>query len=64
MSQEESGGLIRTVTKPYRSRADSEMSIMGMLLGLGLVMVMIPLIPFLVILWAFSKLSSLGSTAP
>lgn len=63
MSQEESGGLIRTVTKPYRSRADSEMSIMGMLLGLGLVMVMIPLIPFLVIIWALSKLGAIGGAS-
>ena len=60
MSQEESGGLIRTVTKPYRSRPDSEMSIMGMLLGLGLVMVMIPLIPFIVVLWVLSKLGAIG----
>ena len=57
MSEEETGGLIRTVTKPYRSRADSEMSIMGMLLGLGLVMVMIPLLPFILILWAVGKLT-------
>ena len=57
MSEEESGGVIRTVTAPYRSRADSEMSIMGMLLGLGLVIVMIPLIPFILVYWILSKLS-------
>ena len=56
MSEEETGGLIRTVTKPYRSRADSEMSIMGLLLGLGLVLVMIPLLPFVLILWLAGKL--------
>ena len=59
MSQEESGGVIRTVTKPYRSRSDDEMNIMGMLLGLGMIMVMIPLIPFIVVIWVLSKLSAL-----
>ena len=57
MSQEESGGVIRTVTAPYRSRSDDEMNIMGMLLGLGLIMVMIPLLPFIAILWVVSKLT-------
>lgn len=63
MSQEESGGLIRTVTEPYRSRPDDEMSIMGALLGLGLIMVMIPLLPFIVVLWAVSKLGGTGRAA-
>lgn len=62
MSEEETGGLIRTVTKPYRSRPDSEMSIMGMLLGLGLIMVMIPLLPFIAIIWVVSKLGAFGGT--
>ena len=60
MSEEESGGVIRTVTAPYRSRSDSEMSIMGMLLGLGMVIVLIPLLPFIVVIWALSKLAALG----
>ena len=64
MSEEESGGVIRTVTAPYRSRADSEMSIMGGLLGLGLVIVMIPLIPFIVVVWVLSKLANFGGAAP
>ena len=64
MSEEESGGVIRTVTSPYRSRADSEMSIMGMLLGLGLVIVMIPLLPFILIVWLLSKLGGLGGGTP
>jgi len=62
MSEEETGGLIRTVTKPYRSRPDSEMSIMGMLLGLGLIMVMIPLLPFIAIIWILSKLGAFGAS--
>lgn len=60
MSQEESGGLVRTVTAPYRSRSDDEMNLVGMLLGLGLVLVMIPLLPFLLLVWAASKLAAMG----
>jgi hypothetical protein len=60
MSEEESGGVMRTVTAPYRSRPDGEMSILGLILGLGLVMVMIPLIPFILIYWVLSKLAGLG----
>lgn len=61
MSQEEPGRVIRTVTAPYRSRADSEMSIVGLLLGLGMVIVLIPLLPFILVIWVLSKLASLGS---
>lgn len=63
MSEEESGGVIRTVTAPYRSRSDNEMNLMGMLLGLGLVMVMIPLLPFIAVVWVLSKLTDLSGGA-
>jgi len=63
MSQEESGNVIRTVTAPYRSRSDSEMNLMGMLLGLGMVIVVIPLLPFIVVVWVLSKLGALGGGA-
>jgi len=63
MSEEESGGVIRTVTAPYRSRSDGEMNVMGMLLGLGLVIVMIPLIPFIVLVWVLSKIAGYGGAA-
>ena len=55
----ENGGLIRSVTAPYRSRADSEMNTIGMLYGLGLVIVLLPLLPLLLVLWVFSKLADL-----
>ena len=58
MSEEENGGLIRTVTAPYRSRSDDEMNAIGMVYGLLLVVVLIPLIPFLVLIWLFSKLTN------
>lgn len=59
MSAEEAddGGLLRTVTAPYRSRADSEMNTIGMLYGLGLVIVLIPLLPFVLLLWLVAKLA-------
>ena len=53
--EEEVGGLLRTVTAPYRSRSDSEMSLIGLLYGLGLVLVMLPLLPFIAVIWLFSK---------
>lgn len=56
MSQEEDGGLLRTVTAPYRSRPDEEMNIIGTLYGLGLVMVVLPFLPFIVLIWLFSRL--------
>jgi len=58
MSEEEDGGFIRTVTEPYHSRADEEMNIIGMLYGLGLIVVLIPLIPFIVLIWLIGKLTS------
>lgn len=60
MSAEESeeGGPLRTVTAPYRSRSDSEMSLIGLLYGLGLVIVLLPLLPFIALLWLLSKLRS------
>lgn len=57
MSEEEDGGVIRTVTEPYHSRADEEMNIIGMLYGLGLIVVLIPLLPFIVLIWLISKVS-------
>ena len=57
MSEEEEGGFIRTVTEPYHSRADEEMNIIGMLYGLDLIMVLIPLIPFIVLIWIIGKLT-------
>ncbi len=33
-----------------------------MLLGLGLIMVMIPLIPFILAIWVLSKLANLGGS--
>lgn len=61
MSEEEDGTLLRTVTKPYRSRTDEEMNIIGLLYGLGLLIVLIPLLPFIVLIWLFSKFTGGGA---
>ncbi|WP_266079609.1 DUF7535 family protein [Haladaptatus caseinilyticus] len=62
MSQGDSGTqpvkkAIRTVTPSYRGHPDSEMNAIGIALFLGLVVLMVPLLPFLVIVWLISKLT-------
>ncbi|MEF8757274.1 MAG: hypothetical protein V5A33_03450 [Halobacteriales archaeon] len=46
---------IRTVTPPSASRPNMEMNTVGWGLLLGLVILLIPLLPFVVIIWAISK---------
>ena len=58
MSQEEGDGtVLRTVTAPYRSRPDGEMNTIGLLYGLGLIVVLIPLLPFILLVWVISKIA-------
>lgn len=57
MSEEEDRSVIRTVTAPYRSRSDDEMNIISMLYGLGLLIVVIPLLPFILVIWALSVIN-------
>ena len=47
--------VYRTVTPPYRSRPDAEMTAIGFAYFLGLVILLIPLLPFIVIIWVLSK---------
>lgn len=61
MSDAENGDVIETVTKTYRSRADQEMNVIGLLYGLGLLVVMIPLLPFIALIWIVSWLFGGGS---
>lgn len=61
MSQEEDGSILRTVTRPYRSRPDEEMNIIGILYGLGLIIVLIPLLPFIALIWILSWLGDVMS---
>lgn len=47
--------VIRTVTPPYRGRRDTEMSVIGWGYFLGLIVLLVPLLPFIVIVWLLSK---------
>jgi len=58
MSDADNGGIVETVTETYRSRSNQEMNMIGLLYGLGLLLVMIPLLPFIVLLWLVSWLFS------
>ncbi|GAA0221873.1 hypothetical protein ACFFQF_07845 [Haladaptatus pallidirubidus] len=70
MSQGNSGTepvkeAFRTVTPPYHGHSDSEMNAIGIAMFLGLLVLMVPLLPFLVIVWAISKLTeALAQKAP
>ena len=46
-----------TVTPEYFGRPDVEMDVIGWSLFLGLVILMVPLLPFIVIVWLISKLT-------
>ncbi|WP_340098821.1 DUF7535 family protein [Salinibaculum salinum] len=43
--------VYRTVTPPYRGRSDEEMNLVGYLLIAGLLILLIPLGPVLLLLW-------------
>jgi hypothetical protein len=60
MSDEEPGPVkkaARTVTPYYRGRPDAEMTTIGIVYFLGLVVLLVPLLPFLLIVWLLSKLT-------
>ena len=62
---EEAGMLTRayrTVTPEYVGREDVEMDVVGWGLFLGLVVLLVPLLPFLVIIWLVGKV--LDATFP
>lgn len=46
---------LRTVTPYYRGREDSEMDTFGWAMFLALVILLVPLLPFVVIVWLLSK---------
>lgn len=49
--------VLRTVTPPYHSHSDREMNTIGIGIFLGLLVLIIPLLPFLIIIWVISKLT-------
>ncbi|UPV75767.1 hypothetical protein M0R89_06825 [Halorussus limi] len=57
--------VVRTVTPSYRGRPDTEMTTIGIAYGLGLVVLLIPLLPFIVVVWVVSKITGfLARKAP
>lgn len=61
---DEEGPLLHMVTAPYRSRADEEMTAIGLLYGAGLLLVILPLLPFIVILWALGVIRNALAPQP
>ncbi|WP_255198311.1 DUF7535 family protein [Halorarius litoreus] len=61
-SEDESAGpaarLVDTVTPGYVGRPDSEMHAIGLLLGGIMLVVLIPLLPFIAVLWAVNRLAN------
>jgi len=47
---------IRTVTPGYGSHEDAGMNAVGWTLFLGLVLLLLPFLPLLIVVWAISKL--------
>lgn len=47
--------VVRSVTPPYHGRPDAEMTAIGIAYFLGLVVLLVPLLPFVVIVWVLSK---------
>lgn len=57
--------VVRTVTPSYRGRPDAEMTAIGIAYLLGMVVVLIPLLPFIVIVWIVAKITGyLARKAP
>ena len=48
--------VARTVTPPYRGRSNEEMNIIGYLLIGGLLIVLVPLGPFIIVAWLIYRL--------
>jgi len=47
--------VVRTVRPPSRGRRDEEMDVVGWGIALAVVIVLVPLLPFLVVVWLVSK---------
>lgn len=48
--------VARTVTPPYRGRSNEEMNLVGYLIIAGLLVLLVPLGPFLVLAWLVLRL--------
>jgi hypothetical protein len=55
-TEEDAGGELDTVTRAYFGRPDAEMNAIGWLVFLGLVVVILPLVPFILVAIVVSRL--------
>ncbi|MFC4358040.1 hypothetical protein ACFO0N_08785 [Halobium salinum] len=67
-SESQDPGLLtrayRTVTPGYRSRPDTEMHAVGLAYVAILLILLVPLLPFVLIIWAVTKLLSYLASLP
>ena len=54
--------VYRTLGKPFRARADAEMDAIGWTVFLGMVILFVPLLPFVLLVWVITKI--LDAVAP
>ena len=47
--------VYRTLGKPFRARADAEMDAIGWTIFLGMVILLVPLLPFIILVWLVTK---------
>ncbi|RRJ28330.1 DUF7535 family protein [Halocatena pleomorpha] len=57
-TDEESETGAPTVTPEYFGRPDREMDVIGWVIFLGLVVLLIPLSPFLILIWVVGRLTN------
>lgn len=48
--------VVRSVTPPYRGRPDREMDVIGWSMFLGMVVLLVPFLPLLIVVWGVKKL--------
>mgnify|MGYP006287578265 FL=1 len=46
---------LRTVTPPSRTHPDASMDVIGWLIFLGMVVLILPVLPFIVVVWLLAK---------
>lgn len=57
-ADEENEAGITTVTPEYFGRPDREMDVIGWVIFLGLIVLLIPVLPFLIIVWAIDRFTN------
>lgn len=48
--------VYRTLGEPFRARADAEMDAIGWTIFLGLLILLVPLLPFILLIWVITKI--------